>query len=914
MKRLIGRAAWCFGVVLAVLVVSAEGALATIAEEVPLDGGNWSANDEGYLELDKHYTRGHVDMNVGSVRLCGSFPFYWPCVDIDYWVPKWMSEVAVMTKPQVGSGVPNEAGKGRYFFHARTKAVWTGPIPTGDSTKTFLMPCTRNNACIGIPTPEASPAMLPSYVDFFYDSREDRCWSDESILQCGDKGGGACPFNAFDAEMNGNVSPATSSSSCSMKPLGAFDFWRIAPPFGNWGRALPRTGHVIHSNKIAAGGLAALRAFNVSRYPVEVWPQEGFMRLPLSHPDVDGPAPIGQPAIFPWVGPFPCTHLMDNDRTGLRGTIAFPSGVDLGSIFGGNYCAQRDPTSSGLHHDPQPDLSTPDPDDTTAENRSGCNRDAWKQFEAYNSQQARARQDMMMNDSAVTAAQAQAAHPPDLEIFRWVYWRFRKCTCPWPSPSWAYAEWFKSQGKGWGDNSCIKPTNLAALPREVADLAYKTMREAGKAVIDKVKSEAQAIGVSAASLGDTAKDGLETMVGDLNATGGLPTSTPGTPDGVRLSDAAARQDVVSNQGLAGMEGGWLNTDDAQTSSTLTGVTTLSGGNQDIGEVSGSLQVSGGLQNQHMASLQGPQDSAAVSLADGIPAGVANLAERPALRTAIDTAMTQAETLVFGGADTETLEETELDRFNPPGNRFGSGSYGSDPWNLPEAPPLAGECGLGGRDCNDGEADDWDSILANMNADYTDPALMEPGAGLDGGTTGITQNVGSGVCDLRETQRCAVQNCSWRQCALGATRTVCSQEDSGRCPYGFRCTSWDTAMPPNCTGGVYDVPRCCTVCCNYGEVSTGGGSTVGGGTHCNKNCGLKEDCDYFHRHGCCLANNPGNLVQLELDTIGFRDPNLPSTHAASCNPDAPDLSATCFGNESNLCPNTTGTCSWAPGGC
>lgn len=45
------------------------------------------------------------------MRLCGSFPFYFPCVDISYWVPKWMLEVAVMTKPQVGSGVPNKAGK-----------------------------------------------------------------------------------------------------------------------------------------------------------------------------------------------------------------------------------------------------------------------------------------------------------------------------------------------------------------------------------------------------------------------------------------------------------------------------------------------------------------------------------------------------------------------------------------------------------------------------------------------------------------------------------------------------------------------------------------------------------------------------------------------------------------------------------
>ena len=160
------------------------------------------------------------------------------------------------------------------------------------------------------------------------------------------------------------------------------------------------------------------------------------MRMPLSHPAVDGPAPIGQPAIFPWVGPFPCNHLMDNNRTGLRGTMAFPAGVDLGSVFGGNYCRNtRDRSFAGLHHDPQPDLSTPDPDDTTAENSAACNRQSWKDFEAYNSSQAQKRRKMMVDDDSITAEQAQNAHPPDLEIFRWVYWRsarlwrFWGCTC-----------------------------------------------------------------------------------------------------------------------------------------------------------------------------------------------------------------------------------------------------------------------------------------------------------------------------------------------------------------------------------------------------------------------------------------------------------------------------------------------------
>lgn len=281
--------------------------------------------------------------------------------------------------------------------------------------------------------------MLPNYVDFFYDSREDRCWADESILQCGSTGGGECLMNREGVELGGgNISdPHCSSrdadgscpggSQCKMKPLGLFDLWRIAPPFGNWGRALPRTGHVVHSNKIAAAGLAGLRAFNIARYPVEVWPQEGFLRLPLSHPEVDGPAPIGQPAIFPWVGPFPCTHLMDNTLTGLQGTQAFPAGVDIASIFGGNYCQGGDASESGLLEDPVADPTPDDPDRTTLEQGSGCHG-SWKAFEDFNHQQGKARFDYMKNNPNASPSAAVAAHPPAKEMMRWIYWRFRRCT------------------------------------------------------------------------------------------------------------------------------------------------------------------------------------------------------------------------------------------------------------------------------------------------------------------------------------------------------------------------------------------------------------------------------------------------------------------------------------------------------
>ena len=47
---------------------------ATIAKKVPIDGGNYSANDEDYLELDTHFTGGHVDMHVGSWANEGYLP------------------------------------------------------------------------------------------------------------------------------------------------------------------------------------------------------------------------------------------------------------------------------------------------------------------------------------------------------------------------------------------------------------------------------------------------------------------------------------------------------------------------------------------------------------------------------------------------------------------------------------------------------------------------------------------------------------------------------------------------------------------------------------------------------------------------------------------------------------------------
>lgn len=749
--------------VLTLSVGSVEGAGLEIGAEVPLASGDFSADGEGYLEIDTHFTRNHVDMDVGPVRLCGSFPFYWPCTDISYWVPKWMSEVAVMTKPQAGSGVPNEAGKGRYFFEARVKAVWTGPTPNASVDDVFLMPCTRNNLCVGVPTPEASPAMLPNYVNFFYDSREDLCWSDESMLQCGDPSGSQCPVGSKNKlewdtvdESQEELTPQRqpSQASCKMKPLGAFDYWRIAPPFGNWGRALPRSGHVIHSNKIAASGLAALRAFNIARYPVEVWPQEGFLRLPLSHPDVEGPAPIGQPAIFPWVGPFPCTHMMDNNKTGLRGTMAFPSGVDISSIFGGNYCGGHDNADDdGLAAQPQDDPDNPG--ETTVED-SGCPRTAWKAFEQENRELARQRREMMANDDTVTTKQAHDAHPPLKEMFRWVYWRFRKCTCPWPSPSWAYAEWFRSQDDGWGDNSCIAPGNWAQVPAAVAELAGKTLREAGKAAVQKAKDAA----------GETLQDirgvtdGMTEMFGDLNIVGDrlVPSGTNVLPG----NDAG-------DENLA------LRSDDGKTSSSLTEFTSMSGGHEDTLQASGALssESTAGqqpLQSQHVASLEGPESNRRE-----IP-GVASDSMRPQMRLRVTESWSGpggVEQTVYQNTDAMSVESSQAENFAPAANRFGNpGSpIGLEPPIAVPAVPLFTECTLGlGSDCNDAEPSDWDSLSLDRTLDFSQAQL--PDASLSG--TRLTDKPGTGVCDMGRTRTCAQQRCRWRQCASNCTFSWCGE--------------------------------------------------------------------------------------------------------------------------------------------
>ena len=111
-----------FGVVVG-LVVAVGPAEATIAKEVPLGSGDFSVAEEGYVKIGKHFTKGHVDMNISSVRLCGHFPFYYPCVDIDYWVPNStlyeFGQVSACNRPIASSPADRPEG----FLPTRYRAL-----------------------------------------------------------------------------------------------------------------------------------------------------------------------------------------------------------------------------------------------------------------------------------------------------------------------------------------------------------------------------------------------------------------------------------------------------------------------------------------------------------------------------------------------------------------------------------------------------------------------------------------------------------------------------------------------------------------------------------------------------------------------------------------------------------------------
>ena len=110
-------------------------------------------------------------------------------------------------------------------------------------------------------------------------------------------------FFAFNDPCTGCVVPTLAGMVPAFYESVTDPAWKIAQapttppllPIGLWGGAYPRVGFVTHPSPLVASGLAAVRAFNIARQPVDLWPASGLIRptVPLV-PSAQG------------VGPFPC--------------------------------------------------------------------------------------------------------------------------------------------------------------------------------------------------------------------------------------------------------------------------------------------------------------------------------------------------------------------------------------------------------------------------------------------------------------------------------------------------------------------------------------------------------------------------------------------------------------------------------
>ena len=179
---------------------------------------------------------GGVNQSCINMRItystCGIIPY--PCAHISFWQPKWI----VSTTAGFSGGVQNQ---GRPHYHLQNAVV--RPV---DHLFTFSDPCA---GCV-VPTPA-------SLVPAFYESHTDPAWR------------------------------------TAQAPLMPPEITALR--IGVWGGAYPRVGYVTHPTPVVASALAAVRAFNIARQPVDLWPVSGLVRptIPLV-PQAQG------------VGLFPC--------------------------------------------------------------------------------------------------------------------------------------------------------------------------------------------------------------------------------------------------------------------------------------------------------------------------------------------------------------------------------------------------------------------------------------------------------------------------------------------------------------------------------------------------------------------------------------------------------------------------------
>ena len=192
----------------------------------------------------------------------GVIPVPYPCAHLSFWMPKWIVDTQ--------AGYANLGGQHFHFHDATVKPVTQG----------FAI----NDPCRGCLVPT-----LNAVVSHFYDSRSDGDWH------------------------------AAQSTAAMPLPI---DLMRV----GIWGRAYPRVGYVTHPSPASASGLAATRAFNIARYPFDLWPDAGNYRLNGCRlPDC---GPLLPNALPPQVGPLPCLNLERPVRHGCHN-----AGLDLRSVF-----------------------------------------------------------------------------------------------------------------------------------------------------------------------------------------------------------------------------------------------------------------------------------------------------------------------------------------------------------------------------------------------------------------------------------------------------------------------------------------------------------------------------------------------------------------------------------------------------
>ena len=218
-----------------------------------------SAPADALLSIGGGVNQGCISMRiVYAICFTPSIPpVPYPCAHLSFWQPKWI----VSTTPAFSGGVQNQ---GRPHYHLHNAVV--RPV-----NQLFAF----NDPCTGCTVPT-----LAALVPAFYESHADPAWR-------------------------------TAQSPFMTPEITAL---RI----GVWGGAYPRVGYVTHPTPVVASALAAVRAFNIARQPVDLWPVQGLIRptIPLV-PGAQG------------VGPFPC---MCRHLTPVP-PFCFRAGFDMGSLM-----------------------------------------------------------------------------------------------------------------------------------------------------------------------------------------------------------------------------------------------------------------------------------------------------------------------------------------------------------------------------------------------------------------------------------------------------------------------------------------------------------------------------------------------------------------------------------------------------